>query len=255
MRLVDAHVHLDLYPDPAAAVDACEAAGVYAICMTTTPKAWKGTSSLVSHARRIRCAIGLHPQVAAERRAEVELGISLMTETAYVGEIGLDGTMPPATHPVQRTVFRRMLEGATSSGGRVVSVHSRRAVDDVLSLLRRYTDKNLVILHWFTGTPRQLRQAIELGCWFSVGPAMTSTTRGRSLASSMPPERVLTESDGPFGKLRGKSLMPGDVGVCYDHLASCWEVSQEEVENTVMENFVRLGAGAQAFLNANGAGK
>src|SRR3546814_6633089 len=38
--LVDFHCHLDLYPDHAVAVRDAEAAGVFTLAVTTTPRAW-----------------------------------------------------------------------------------------------------------------------------------------------------------------------------------------------------------------------
>ena len=39
-RGVDFHCHLDLYPDHEAAIARAEAASVYTLTVTTTPKAW-----------------------------------------------------------------------------------------------------------------------------------------------------------------------------------------------------------------------
>ena len=48
-------------------------------------------SALVANVRRIRVALGLHPQLAHERRTEIDLFDSLLQNSRYVGEIGLDG--------------------------------------------------------------------------------------------------------------------------------------------------------------------
>ena len=47
----------------------------------------------------------------------------------------------------------------------------------------------------------ELEEADRLGCWFSVGPAMLRSAKGRELTSRLPRGRILTESDGPFVKL------------------------------------------------------
>jgi hypothetical protein len=87
---------------------------------------------------------------------------------------------------------------------------NRRAADEVLGLLRCH-DAGIPVLHWFTGTPEELRNAVAAGCWFSVGPAMLKSEAGRARAAAMPRHRVLTETDGPFGKAKGKQLEPKDV--------------------------------------------
>src|SRR3546814_10842246 len=67
-----------------------------------------------------------------------------------------------------------------AAGGRVISLHSRRAAGEVLDAIESIRDAGTPILHWFSGTGRQLDRAIDLGCWFSVGPAMLRTEKGRS---------------------------------------------------------------------------
>src|ERR1700741_2594809 len=89
-QVIDFHCHLDLYPDPHAVRDECARRGLYVLSVTTTPSAWNGTFALSRDAPRIRTALGLHPQLAYERHSELDLFESLIAETRYVGEIGLD---------------------------------------------------------------------------------------------------------------------------------------------------------------------
>ena len=115
----------------------------------------------------------------------------LLSETHYVGEIGLDGSRQHrATLAKQREVFKTILNACEAAGGRVMTVHSRGATSLVLDYLERFDKAGLPVLHWFSGTQTELRRAIELGCWFSVGPAMLQAEKGRRLASLMPPDRV-----------------------------------------------------------------
>jgi 7-cyano-7-deazaguanine synthase in queuosine biosynthesis len=90
-QVIDFHCHLDLYLDRSAVRDECARRGVYVMSVTTTPSAWRGTSALAGNAARIRTALGLHPQLAHERRSELGLFDALLPKARYVGEIGLDG--------------------------------------------------------------------------------------------------------------------------------------------------------------------
>jgi hypothetical protein len=64
-----------------------------------------------------------------------------------------------------------------------------------------------------------LNRAIEAGCWFSVGVAMLASKTGRALASKIPRDRILTESDGPFAQYFGRPSVPRDVSVAVSGLA------------------------------------
>jgi TatD DNase family protein len=238
--VIDFHCHFDLYPDPEREIEAADNAGIYALSVTTTPKAWNRTNQLASGRKRIRTALGLHPELAHERRAELALFEALVPRVRYIGEIGLDGAGDPAHASDQLHVFRTILEFAAAKGGRILTIHSRRAVDEVLSELAGNPNAGIPVLHWFSGTAAQLRRAVELGCWFSVGPAMLRGKNGRALASAMPQERVLTETDGPFGRKGREILRPNDSWLAVDSLHQIWNCPAEEVKQRLLANLKNL---------------
>jgi TatD DNase family protein len=59
---------------------------------------------------------------------------------------------------------------------------------------------------------------------------MLFSDKGRALVAGMPPNRVVTESDGPFGMLNGQRALPWDVEVVVSQLAIVWNVSHEDAE-------------------------
>lgn len=241
--MIDFHCHLDLYPDPRAITQECVRRGLYVLSVTTTPSAWTGTSALAQQAPRIRTALGLHPQVAHERKGELPLFERLIKEVRYVGEIGLDGGTEYRRHwDVQLSVFTRVLEVCTGEGGRILTIHSRRAAAQVLTQLEKYPAAGTPILHWFSGTQAELKRAIAIGCWFSVGPTMLSSDKGRALAAKMPKERVLLESDGPFARLDGRPALPWDTEGSIDTLATVWEEAAQSVRQRLLVNLRTLGA-------------
>ncbi len=241
--MIDFHCHLDLYPDPQAVADACRRRGLYVLSVTTTPSAWSGTSALAHHSVRIRTALGLHPQVAHERKQELSTFERLIGETRYVGEIGLDGGPEFKAHwRDQIQVFERALAICRDAGGRVMSLHSRRATRQVLDAIEAVCGAGTPILHWFSGTSRELDRAIDLGCWFSVGPAMLRSERGRKLAARMPRDRLLTESDGPFAQIEGRSAWPWEAGNAVSELAVLWGgLNDYAVKTQLFANLKAIG--------------
>lgn len=238
---VDLHCHLDLYPNPVLAVELCGKADTYVLSVTTTPKAWRGTAKLAQGYGRIKTALGLHPQIAHERIGELGLFDALLTETRYVGEVGLDGSLECKQHwREQVSVFDHILRSSARAGGRIMTLHSRCAASDVLDALARNPDAGVPVLHWFSGTKAELQRAVDMGCWFSVGPAMVIGKRGRDLVSAMPRNRVLTETDGPFAAVGGKALDPGNVGKAQNALAACWGVDAAEAAAIVLASFRTL---------------
>jgi TatD DNase family protein len=100
-----------------------------------------------------------------------------------------------------------------------MTVHNRGAADEVLDALHERPNAGIAILHWFSGSKRQVDRAAAMGCWFSVGPPMFTSRKGAELVAAMPPHRVLTETDGPFAQREGRPLMPAEVGFAIERCA------------------------------------
>jgi TatD DNase family protein len=239
--VIDFHCHLDLYPDPAAVRDECSKRGMYILSVTTTPSAWRQTSALSADVKRIRTGLGLHPQIAHERQNELTLFDELLPSAPYVGEIGLDGGPEFRQHwQAQVDAFEHILARCSEAGGRIMSLHSRRASRAVLERLETFPKAGTAVLHWFSGSARDLDRAIRLGCWFSVGPAMLAGQSGQALAARMPRERVLTESDGPFAQIKGEAVMPWHVDGSISDLARIWSVSPSDAAGILDSNLRSL---------------
>jgi TatD DNase family protein len=239
--LIDFHCHLDLFDDPDAIASQSEAADIYVLSVTTTPKAWRAASALSKHRRHIQTALGLHPQLAHERHQELPLFEALLQETRYVGEIGLDGSKDFRQHAeVQSRVFEHVLGCARDSGGRIFTIHSRGAAEAVVSRLNRFKCSSTAVLHWFSGTKSELKLAIASGCWFSVGPAMLRSAKGMGLAELMPSDRVLTETDGPFAQIGTRPLKPSDVQIAVAQLAELWGLEVDGVHARLASNLREL---------------
>lgn len=216
---------------------------VYVLSVTTTPKAWRNTSRLAKGRPRICTALGLHPQVAHERRGELPLFEALLSETNYVGEVGLDGGGEFKMHAsVQRHIFETILAMSARAGGRILSIHSRSAVEPLLECLAKRPDAGTPVLHWFTGSAAQMRRAADQGCWFSVGLPMTRSERGRAMLAALPRDRVLTETDGPFVRSGGRPMAPGDVPQVVTGLADVWGIPVDEVHDQLQSNLQVIGA-------------
>lgn len=239
--MIDFHCHLDLYPKPSEIIQGCIERKIYVLSVTTTPSAWEVTANLSSRAKRINTALGLHPQLAHQRKSELKLFEKLLPAVKYVGEIGLDGLPEFEQHrSSQVEVFEEILQACQNIGGRVLSIHSRRAASDVLDCLTKTPGAGVPIMHWFSGSHRELARAIKMGCWFSVGPGMLNSAKGRKLAEKMPRNRLLTESDGPFAKVSRRPAVPWDCENVVLELSRLWAIPFSDVECILSDNLKRL---------------
>ncbi|KGM88421.1 Mg-dependent DNase [Roseovarius mucosus DSM 17069] len=241
--LVDFHCHLDLYPDHAAAVERCERDGVFTLTVTTTPKAWPRNHELAAATRHVRVALGLHPQLVADRAHEIGLWEEYLPRTRYVGEVGLDASPRfYKSFDTQKEVFARILSLCAAAGNKIVSTHSVRATKAVLDMIEQYMppSRGRVVLHWFTGTAAEARRAVDLGCYFSVNAEMLANEKRAAITKVLPLHRVLTETDGPFTQTGGHPATPSDVRVAVEGLARLHGISFNDMSATILSNLKGL---------------
>ncbi len=241
--LVDFHCHLDLYPDHRSVVLETDEAGVYTLAVTTTPRAWARNHELAQATRHVRAALGLHPQLVAERAGEISLFEAHLDETRYIGEVGLDaGPRFYKSFDLQKQVFERVLRRCATAGDKVISVHSVRAVKAVLDHIEANLPpgRGKVVLHWFTGSKAETQRAIDMGCYFSINAAMLDNTRHASLVAAIPFDRILTETDGPFTKTAERPSKPADVALVVDALGQVLGLSAMTIIDKIRENLRNL---------------
>lgn len=224
MPLLDVHCHVDLYRDYAAVIREAESGRVFTLAVTNSPSVYQRCRELLEGTQFLHAAVGLHPQLVADRHQETNLLLELIREVPYVGEVGLDFVdAPPDLRRLQQDVLARILDRCAESGGRVVSLHSRRAYTETIALVEAH-GPGTPILHWYSGPLRLIERAINAGCYFSVNAAMLRSDTGRRIIARLPSDRVLTETDGPFVQVLGRPARPPDVADVADQLAAVWRV-------------------------------
>lgn len=247
--MIDAHCHLDAYPDPYQTALAVERERVLTIAVTNLPSAFEAAYPHVHGLRSIRLAVGLHPLYAEQHLSERRRFASCLRYTSYVGEVGLDFSeegLP--TRSLQEETFDFVLQ-LLHQRPKFVSIHSRRAESAVLDALKKH-DVQPAVFHWFGGSTSQLDRLLDQGHFCSVNPAMVRSIRGRSIIERLPRDRVLTETDGPYITVRGRPALPTDVAVPQSHLAELWGCSILEVKTQIARNLRAAIPSGQQLLGS-----
>ena len=138
--------------------------------------------------------VGIHPGLPeAIAGFDLDRLRSQLIKTPLLSEIGLDrrSSVPVAT---QERVFRQVLD-AHDEAACVASVHSAGRTGQVIEMLEGHRCST-VVLHWWNGTVTQTRRAVDLGCYFSIN---ARNLRTAAALDCVPPERVLPETDHPYG--------------------------------------------------------
>lgn len=239
--MIDMHTHLDLYPDALKIVNKVNRNNVFTLAVTTSPRAWLATSRVFKEYGNIHVALGLHPEISERKADELDLLIDGIKKTRFIGEVGLDGSKDFARSlSLQEKIFENILHECEKQGGKIISIHSRGAVSKVLDLVEKYPKCGKPILHWFSGTHKELERAILLRCWFSVNPKMCKTSKGISLIEKIPKNRLLPESDGPFVTVEKKILYPWQAINVTSEISLLWNCKENEVVMQLEKNLKNL---------------
>jgi TatD DNase family protein len=257
VRVVDSHCHLaDLAfaDDLEAVTDRARGAGLTgALCILSAdePEEVQRAALVRTAWPAIAFAAAIHPHRAGafEKRTAEAAGLTGEVVDAVsavaVGEMGLDYHYDFSPRRVQREVFAAQAALATDRGLPIV-VHTREAFDDTVAVLRA-TPGVRGVLHCFSGTIDQVRQALDVGFYLSLAGIVTFPKAGdlRAMARFVPADRLLVETDAPFlapVPHRGKRNEPAFVTRTAAVLAEIRGVSREEIAAETTENFFRLFA-------------
>ena len=234
-------VHLGRYPDPSRVLAAVESAGISCVTVTDTPAEYREALPGLRRPPLVDVALGVHPLHAAELGPEdLTRFDELVDGCAWVGEVGLDGSPEgKPTLTVQREALARVL-AHPSIRDKVLTVHSRGAEGEVIAALA--AAGVTAVLHWYRGSVEDARAALEAGMRFSINPAMVSSSAGRGLIAALPPERILTETDGPYTSIGRRPSEPADVRVVVAALAEQWGLDVEAAALRVRDNLEALRA-------------
>ncbi len=241
--MFDFHCHLDLYRPGEALLTRIEAAE-FIFAVTTTPLAVAGNKSRFASFPSVRIGCGLHPELVSTRRGELPLLLDQIENEVFVGEVGLDGSSAhKASLADQIRVFISIVRQCHTTGGKIVSIHSRGAVAQVLNILEENKPVGHPIFHWFAGTPNQALRAVKLGGYFSVNNLAVLSSSGRQWIKAIPRDRILTETDGPFCGSVSRPLWPGETSRAISALGELWNIPYEEVIIQIRENSKQLLTG------------
>jgi len=250
--LIDSHCHLD---DPKFAADldavlerAATAGVTHMLCIGTGdgPPELDRALRLAEKYPQIHATIGVHPHDAAKATAETIPHLRKLArhpKVVAIGEIGLDYHYDFSPRDTQRRVFIEQLELAAELG-LPISIHTREAWDDTIGILKDHW-RGEGIMHCFTGTPEQAREALDLNFHLAFGGVITFKTAEsiREAAALTPDDRLLIETDAPYLApipWRGKRNEPSFITQTVLKLAEVNGTTPEHIATITSANFERL---------------
>jgi TatD DNase family protein len=218
--------------------------GVVVVAVTELPSSYQRLALRLGSRPRVRLALGMHPLRARLATAlELTLFTRLLDCTDYVGEVGLDGSREGrSTLREQRKLFEYLL-GQPRIRTKILTVHSRGAEAETIE---RLADARVIaILHWYTGALGDIDAALDAGLYFSVNMAMLRSRSGLRVLAALPPDRVVTETDGPYTKVAGRASQPGDIPQTVLALSRTWNEEPDQARARIYATMTSLAQRAR----------
>ncbi len=261
MHLVDSHCHLDRVDLSAydnsfdAMLAAAKAEGVeHMLCVSIDLESYPAMLALVDDYPEVSISVGVHPNDHDRREPTVEELVELAThpKNVAIGETGLDYFRSDREScDWQRERFRTHIRAANACGKPLI-IHTRDAREDTIRILQEeHAEEARGVMHCFTETWEMAQQAMELGFYISFSGIVTfkNAEELRDVASKVPLDRMLIETDSPYlapTPYRGKPNEPRYVGRVAETIAELRGMDVDELARITRDNFYSLFTAAVA---------
>lgn len=188
MEFIDMHIHLDSY-------NTIDNNTLY-IHNSMDRESFLHTKKQFGGRENVIISFGIHPMEAYKSTIKKREVYSLIEDSPFIGEIGLDfhWIEDKSTYSKQLEVFNMMLE-VCKECGKIPMIHTKGAEKEVLQQLKEYKIHKSLI-HWYSGPENLIDEYLETGSYFTVGPDVCID---KSIYRYIPYNRLFLETDNPTG--------------------------------------------------------
>ena len=199
---------------------------------------------------KLKASVGIHPQeMITDNRAQITELENLLKNNkniVAVGECGLDYSNPPKSHfdkgdfKEMEIVFRSQIELAIKYKKPLI-IHSRKAMDETIEILKNY--KNISgVIHCYTGGVKRIKNVPE-NFYLGIDGNITYEDGLVEVVKNIPKDRLVLETDSPFltpVPYRFEKNQPNYVKFIYQKVANIWGLSFDETEKIIDANAKKL---------------
>ena len=169
-----------------------------------------------------------------------------------IGEIGLDYSYnfdklneneKNTFRKKQQRLFERQIRMAKEINIPIV-VHAGYGTDkDIVRILKQEQAQDVGgQIHGYRTKQKLVFELLDIGFYFSFGYTHTREEEFKKIIEIIPLERILTETDSPYHLMESpkRFILPEDVVLVSDKIATLKEIKPEEFSNQVMRNISDL---------------
>ena len=199
----------------------------------------------------IYAAVGLHPEEIPQSEEEMWKTILQIKDLAVqnkkvvaIGEIGLDYYWNKENIEMQKQAFIKQIELANELK-LPISIHTRDAIDDMISIIRKYKIENGGVLHCCPFNRELVKHGLENGLYIGFGGTSTfkNSRNAKEIVNMVPDDRILIETDSPYlspEPKRGTRNDSSNLKYIIEKLAEYKEIEPEKMAKLTYENAKKL---------------
>lgn len=245
--LFDTHTHMDDRAFDADREEILENLPAQGVGLLMNPGcSWESSVAAAEIAGRydyVYCAMGSHPDAADEvDEALISRYRALYRENPKikaVGEIGLDYHYEDIPREIQKRAFRLQMELARELSLPVI-IHEREAHEDGLKIVEEFPEVTGVF-HCYSGSLEMAKWLVNRGWYIGFTGVLTfrNARKAVEVASAIPMERIVLETDSPYMSpepFRGKRNDSGKLVCMAKKLSELRGLSLEETERITFQN-------------------
>lgn len=199
----------------------------------------------------IFAAVGLHPEEIPQSEEEMWKTILKIKDLAIqnkkvvaIGEIGLDYYWNKENKELQKQAFIKQIEIANELK-LPVSIHTRDAIDDMISIIRNHKIENSGVLHCCPFNRELVKHGLENGLYIGFGGTSTfkNSKNAKEIVNMVPDDRILIETDSPYlspEPKRGTRNDSSNLQFIVEKIAEYKDIEPEKMAKLTYENAKRL---------------
>jgi TatD DNase family protein len=241
--MIDTHAHLSSRFSEEIKIEGLDYVVLAASCLQDS----KDNLELSKINKKLLPAIGIHPQEIDDNFEELEKLFD--DRVVAIGECGLDySDLPDKSADAkvivdkQKKIFRAQIELAIKYKLPLI-IHARKAVDEVIEILKEY--KNLSgVFHCYAGGNKRIKKVLELGKnWYlGIDGNLTYEIGLEEVVKNIPKDKLILETDSPYltpVPFRGQKNCPEYIKYVYQKVSEIWQMSIETTEKIIDDNVKR----------------
>jgi TatD DNase family protein len=248
--MIDSHIHLDAdqYADVGAVIKRAHDAGVKAVVAPgITPASNRRVMELATkYPDFVYPAIGYHPErfelTNADLEATLAMARSHRERICAIGEVGLPwyGEMARRPEIIERAhMILELFARLASELDLALILHCPHQTAAEALMIIQHAKVRRAVFHWHKSDEATTRAIIDAGYFISMTPEVAYCDRDQTLATIVPLDQMMVETDGPWpygGPFEGKPTEPNLIPDVLSAIAKIRGSSVEAISQAILIN-------------------